>query len=340
MARTRVVLLGALSLSSSSMLACGANHGDDLCSQYLPGAGSMTTVAAVGDRVYVSSSIELHVLNGNAGVCPAYRATYRLDAAGSGSMVAEEHLVFLSAVDGIHVVDTTLANAPRRLALHPAPLPCRESCWLARAGNRLYYVGREDSTVDGPTWLQVIDVSNPEAPVQIGATTTLRGAAGPSLVVGESLVVIGDSAVRVIDVKIGDAPVPLSEVPLVVQDPRPQLVASGTRLFIADGRVHEIDLALPGTPRHVATYDRLTHGSGWIPAGQVAVAGDRAWTTIGDFGIATFDAGTPGQLRPIGTWRPNPVRYIKTISWLDGFLHATSASPGGGPHAYLRRPAR
>jgi hypothetical protein len=238
------------------------------------------------------------------------------------------------------VVDTTLADAPRRLALHPAPLPCWESCWLARAGNRLYYVGREDATVDGPTWLQVIDVSNPEAPVQVGATTTLRGAAGPSLVMGESLVVLGDSALRVIDLKIGDAPVALSEVPVVVQDPRPQLAASGTRLFIAHGVVDEIDLALPGAPRHLASYDRSTHGSGWIPAGQIAVVGDRAWTTIGDFGIATFDAGTPGQLPPLGTWRPHPVRYINTIGWLGGFLHTTSAPPGSGPHAYLRIRAR
>ena len=161
----------------------------------------MTAVAAVGDRVYVSGSIELHILDGNADACPVYRASYHLDAAGSGAMVADEHLVFLSAVEGIHVVDTTLADAPRRLALHPAPLPCRESCWLARAGNLLYYVGREDATINGPTWLQVIDVSNPEAPVQVGATTTLRGAAGPSLVMGESLVVMGDSALRVIDLK-------------------------------------------------------------------------------------------------------------------------------------------
>ena len=79
----------------------------------------------------------------------------------------------------------------------------------------------------------------------------------------------------------------------MVQTPRPQLAASGTRLFIADGVVDGIDLALPGCPDTSPPTIESTHGSGWIPAGQIAVAGNRAWTTIGDFGIATFDAGTP-----------------------------------------------
>src|SRR5262245_13239288 len=98
------LLLGTLSLASSSLLACSssqdppANLGD-VCGADLPGAGSIDRIAATGDRVYVSGSIELHVLEGSAGACPTYRGTYLLDQASSGSMVASEHVVYLAAAD-------------------------------------------------------------------------------------------------------------------------------------------------------------------------------------------------------------------------------------------------
>jgi hypothetical protein len=250
-------------------------------------------------------------------------------------MAAAGDIVYLSRPDGVHVIDTSVADSPRQLAIYPAPESCSESCYLALADGTLYYQGPVGFDPAGPTWLHVIDVSNPAMPSLIAAAS-LTGVTGRSIAVpGGLLAVMGSSDLYL----LGRQSAPPSLVGTLAirrQNPDAFLALTGSRLFIANGSLTELDITQPAAPELVGTLDNRNAGSAWIGVDQIALDGDVGWIPVGEYGIQKLDLRTVGQPRIVSMWRPSPPRYLNAVAWKDGHLHAAGSSPGGGPQGYLR----
>jgi hypothetical protein len=202
------------------------------------------------------------------------------------------------------------------------------------AGNNLVYLAA------GAGGLDVVDVSNPQAPQSIGSLALAGGLVSAVARIDPSTVAVAvrgvSAGVTFVDVSIPSAPAPRGSVTAFFQDPR-ALAVRDTILFVADEQLGVVsvrfgnldapavrgnpsgsaarDLDLQGTTLLVATRTRglqvvdvtdpvvplLTAEVLLPPMFGVTRQGTTAVACLGDEGVALLDIATPNAVRLRGT---------------------------------------
>lgn len=143
--------------------------------------------------------------------------------------------------------------------------------------------------------LRILNVSNRDAPYQVGDYVS-PGHATDVVVRGEvALVAVQEEGLHILDVSDAKSPVLLSTVdtPGEAQG----VAVDGNHAYIADGYggLHIIDVANPIIPVMVSTI--ATSGRAW----DVAVTDDTAFVAAGQDGVRMVDVSDPAGPMPMGT---------------------------------------
>jgi len=142
---------------------------------------------------------------------------------------------------------------------------------------------------DGSQGLRVIDVSTPEAPVEVGAVDTPGVAYGVAVAGGYAYVADGSQGLRVIDVNTPSVPVGIAfvDTPGVAR----AVAVVGGYAYVADGGggLRVIDVSTPSAPVEVGFYDVFGALAG-VAGGMlgVAISSGYVFSAGGDAGIYVF----------------------------------------------------
>jgi hypothetical protein len=184
------------------------------------------------------------------------------------------------------VVDVSDPAQPTVLASRPTrPFAQR----VELEGGVAYLAGRD--------FLALVDVSNPSAPVEIGALG-LRWTADVEVVDGLAYLA-GSPGLRVVDLAEPTLPAPVGEIPVQAGNAE----AVGTRLYLAEGSagLRIWDVADPAAPAEL--------GGAQIEATDVALAGDLAFV-VGVSGLRVLDVRDPAAPLEVGAL-PVPGKRIE-----------------------------
>jgi hypothetical protein len=173
----------------------------------------------------------------------------------------------------------------------------------------------------GSTGLQVVNVSNPAAPVIVGSLDT-PGNANDVRVVGSRVYVAdGSSGLRIIDVTSPATPVLLGA--LDTPGDASDVVVEGDLAYVADGAsgVHIINVSLPASPQLVRSIETGGTARGVdVENGIVVVANDT--------NLRVIDATSPGSASAVGLLPLSG--QIIDVDLANGF--AVVAAYTGGVH--------
>lgn len=178
--------------------------------------------------------------------------------------------------------------------------------------------------------LQILDISNPTAPVRVGGYR-LDGVGGEEphvTVAGNSAYLAlpsGLEGVTVLDISNPANPARVSGITL-------HPASSATSSAVADGKLYVagraglivFDVTQPENPVLLGDYDTT-----WGVRGMF-IAGDRAFLTEGRVGLHVLDIGTSGQPVRVGTYRTTGIPGSLDVSGNFVYLTESSAWWGSG----------
>ena len=134
--------------------------------------------------------------------------------------------------------------------------------------------------------LAVVDVSQPDRPVQVGYVTTPQ--ARDMTIVGDlALVASGNYGLRVIDVSIPDDPVEIGR--LALDGPARDVAVAGNIAFVASGRygVYFVDISRPDEPHAIGGFMTRSFVQ------DVAASRGLAFATDSATGLVVYDTSDP-----------------------------------------------
>jgi choice-of-anchor B domain-containing protein len=208
---------------------------------------------------------------------------------------------------GIQIIDISDPTDPVEVGVYSTTVGNSHNIFGDVARNLIYVYGSND----GPTpngGLQILDVSNPVAPVNIGNWDNFYihdAAAEDSLL---HLCLINQGRLRIINVADSTNPVGYGTR---FQDPVGSVHASwpvgdGVHVLIAhettNGHVKSLDYSVPTAITEVSAYNPATGAS----AHNVHVEGTRAFVSWYALGTRILDVSDPTNLTPIGYWDTYP----------------------------------
>ncbi len=189
---------------------------------------------------------------------------------------------------GLLVLDVTPGRAPAQTAF----LPLEDASLVAVDGDHAYVAAGEPSADAG---LNIVDVSDPRAPVVVGRSAALHRPTG--LIVRNGLAYVADKyrGLRVIDVADPAAPVEVGFFGMTTRLSGLDLV--GTLAYLADeaAGLCIVDVSHPSAPVLIGSYDPGD------AAHDVAIDGQHAYLACAP-GLRVVDVSRPDSLVPVGSF--------------------------------------
>ncbi|UCC64186.1 MAG: hypothetical protein JSV36_03775, partial [Anaerolineae bacterium] len=255
-------------------------------------------IAVAGAHVYAATGYGgLHVIDAADPAAAVARGTYYAGSNVTG-VVAVGGLLYVTS-DGLRVMDLAEPGAPVESgAYRPADPTASLGKVAAVVDDYAYTITYSGYSRAGE--LRILDVSDPGAPVEVG-NLAFGARVHDAAVAGDfAFLLVGQGVPRLAVVDIADPGHP-AEVELDLTTPwlGQSLAVAGQYLYLAypeggegDGGLQILDVADPGHPVARGRYAGLA-----APAGDVAVAGERAYVAAGD-GLVVVNVSDP--TRPTG----------------------------------------
>jgi hypothetical protein len=230
---------------------------------------------------------------------------------GASDVAVEGGLAYVAAADlGLQAIDVSNPEAP--VALGRLATPYRDAATLAVADG-FAYVLTPSTRYSRNGALQIIDLSIPTTPIEVGTTTVSGIAFSPEVaVVGDlAYVTVGEEGLRIIDVSNPATPVEIGALDT------PGFASGVTGVndvaYVADGGtgLRIIDVTEPTAPVEISAID--TPGF----AGTVEVVNGLAYVADGDSGLRVIDvsnAEAPVEVGAIET--PGHARNVAVVGGL------------------------
>ncbi len=195
------------------------------------------------------------------------------------------------------------------LCLCPKSNTIERAKGIAVSGDYAYVANR-----DSKSGLRIIDISNPSAPVEVGALDiSYEHAVAGS---GNTVVTLGYSSVTVIDVSDPAAPVKLDVLFIEFSGFSLDITISGDYAYVgSDGSgLTVIDISNRSSPTVVGTYQTPGHAHG------VAVAGNYAYVANDNSGLRVFDISNPTSPTVVSTYDNTCCAYDVAVSGSYAYL--------------------
>jgi len=216
---------------------------------------------------------------------------------------------------GLRIVDVSDPTAPVEVGIYDTQAhPCDVDVAHAHAtdlGSTYAYV-----VTDHPTGtLQIVDVSNPAAPVGI-STYNLAGPGNGIQVLGDYAYVAGDG-LRIIDVSNPAAPVEVSRIGRYVKDVfvRQDPVTRKILAYVVEEGLKIIDVSDPAHPTVLGATQPMVYDG-------LFVAGNYAYLTSQYLrGVRVFDVSNPAAPVEVGAHRTRG--FARRVYVADGYAYVT-----------------
>jgi len=283
---------------------------------------------------------------------------------GEDVVVAGDRAYVLTFDDTLRVVDIAQPSRPREIG---AIRFDRSVLDVAVAGRTAFvsgFFGNEDDDEEPPEMVRVIDVTDPRAPLVVGALPRDRhGQPSHLRVAGNRLYALSESALRIFDVaeaarprRVGTYFLPRGNVEVY------DLAVAGDRAYIADGPtgVLVVDLAEPRNPVEIGVLTGVGLGALRVTAwGRHAIVASPSigTTACGDgdspagdgdspagggclpdpgaarYELRVLEVSDPSRARTVGRWRPVGYRRAEsldraTLAVVGDTLYVADASTG------------
>jgi hypothetical protein len=215
---------------------------------------------------------------------------------------------YLAGNQGLEVIDISTPSNPQPVAKWVASV-----YRLAVEGHRAYLTGGDGLT------LTVLDISNPTAPVWVGAYTTSQSISGVA-VQGNTAYVTGLSAgLAVIDLSNPAHPQRLGEAGNRTSGSGNHVLLSGSFAYVTDGRhgLQVIDVSDSSNPRQVGGYNIF----GYVV--DVAFSGDHAFVADGWTGLKLIDLSTRSVPQLAGQCAMSAANetFVSAVAVAGGFAY-------------------
>ena len=296
--------------------------------------GSANGVALAGDYAYVANSMGgLRIVDISMPNSPVEVGFY--DLLGQAGEQAEDVAVdrryaYVAAGEaGLRMVDISTPTDPREVSFYDTPAYAKG---VAFAGNYVYVANGSSDVPMGPSLtgdfgLEVVDVSVPTNPTEVGFYDTPEWADGVAIAEGYAyiaagIIVPGESygILRVVDVSTPASPTEVGscEIPIKGED----VAVDGRYAYVVAkfSGLRVVDVSTPSNPAEVGFYETPGRACG------VAVAGDYAYI-VGNTGYPEYD----GWLQVVDISGPaNPAE----VGFYDALGMALGVAVANG-HAYI-----
>ena len=256
--------------------------------------GSANGVALAGDYAYVANSMGglriVDILMPNSPVEVGFYDLLGQAGEQAEDVAVDRRYAYVAAGEaGLRMVDISTPTDPREVSFYDTPAYAKG---VAFAGNYVYVANGSSDVPIGPSLtgdfgLEVIDVSVPTNPTEVGFYDTPEWADGVAIAEGYAyiaagIIVPGESygILRVVDVSNAANP---TEVGFYDTPGWAHGVAvAGGYAYVANGSLRVVDVSNPANPTEVGFYDTQGSTSG------VAVAGNYAYI-VGNTGYPEYD---------------------------------------------------
>ncbi|MCP4342407.1 MAG: hypothetical protein GY799_26900, partial [Desulfobulbaceae bacterium] len=185
-------------------------------------------------------------------------------------------------------------------------------------------IGDTAYVADGPGGLKVIDVSNPESPVKIGAVDTPGNALDVAVIGDTAYVACGGydewSGLQIINVSSPESPLIIGSVDTWGYANSVAVIEDMAYVADSPGGLKVIDVSNPESP--VIIGDAYTPGSAY----DIAVIGDTAYVADGPEGLQVIDVSNPES--PVITGVADTPDYAYGVAVIGDTAYVTDESEG------------
>ncbi|MBE0565877.1 MAG: hypothetical protein IH621_07980 [Krumholzibacteria bacterium] len=244
-------------------------------------------VAVRGNYAYFANNDwNLQVVDVSDPSSPVAVWSRSLTAAAYALDLANDHVFIANGSGGLVVADLVDPARPRIVA----SLPLGVARDVKVVGD-LAYVADDDKH------LRIADVSDPSAPVALGAVATVGTAFGVDVQAGVACLATMHGGLEIFDVSDPSAPAALGRLDL--GSCQGVTVAGQYAYVLSGGNFAVVDISDPAAPSLVGTFPSIS--TGWFP-GHIAVDAPRrvAYAAIGDGGVVAIDISLPDAPRIVG----------------------------------------
>lgn len=185
-------------------------------------------------------------------------------------------------------------------------------------GNGVFVTGNLAYVAEGSDGLQVIDVSNPAAPVRVGGFNTIGKAISVQVMGTLAYVADGDAGLQVIDVSNPARPRRLGGL---TSGYAYGVQVVGALAYVAVGfdGLQVIDVSNPAAPVRVGRYDTIGQ------AASVQVMGPLAYVADGAAGLQVIDVSNPAAPVRVGAYYTSDFAYSVQVVGSLAYVAASGA---------------
>ena len=182
-------------------------------------------------------------------------------------------------------------------------------------------VGNYAYVADGNSGLQIIDISNPNAPVLAGSYDTSGAARGVQVVGNYAYVADGNSGLQIINISNPITPVLAGSYDTRGYASRVQV--AGNYAYVAGGNsgLQIINISNPITPVLAGSYDTRGYAS------EVEVVGNYAYVADGNSGLQIIDISNPNAPVLAGS-SYNTIGYAEGVQVVGNYAYVADLSSG------------
>lgn len=244
-------------------------------------------VAVRGDYAYFADNDwSLQVVDVSDPSVPAAVWSRSLTAPAYGLELANDHVFIANGTGGLVVADLVDPARPRIIA----SLPLGVARDVKVIGDLAY-------VADDNKHLRIADVSDPSAPVALGAIATVGTAFGVDVQADVAYLATIYGGLEIFDVSDPAAPAALGRLDL--GSCQGVTVAGQYAYVVSGGNFAVVDVSDPASPALVGSFPSISPG--WFP-GHIVVDTPRrvAFAAIGDGGVIAIDISLPDAPRIVG----------------------------------------
>jgi hypothetical protein len=292
--------------------------------------GPVQSVFTTGSYAYVSIGSEMAVLDLTDTAHPKLVGSLRLPAKATDIYV-EGHYVYAAVGEwGIRIIDVSNPTVPSEVGSYRTPVSVDEV--IVSKGYAYFPLsacngGGELQPTKCTGALQIVDVSNPTNPVQVGCHEIPRLLPTSMAIDGDYTYISGldygrSKVLRIMDIS---DPTMVSETNTHDTTYMGALAVADDYAYVATGyhKLQILNVSNPRGPTEAGLYDSLNAING--PQNEiynVAVLGKYAYLAIGDMGIQVLDISDSAQPLPVGAY--NMDGRIKDIAIMGNIIYVAT----------------